>query len=101
MIRAAGECIEISDAMTLPAATELLATGKALLDAGGTTFDLRAVTDVDSSALAVIFGWLREARRAGKQISVTHVPKDLLSLADLYGVTEFLPISPADSRERA
>jgi phospholipid transport system transporter-binding protein len=93
MIRAAGDRIEVSDAMTLLTATDLLASGKALLAGTQSTVDLAAVTDVDSSALAVIFAWLREARRLGKHLTIIHVPQDLLSLADVYGVTELLPLA--------
>ena len=101
MIRAAGDRIEVSDAMTLPVATELLVAGKALLAGAATTFDLGAVSDVDSSALAVIFGWLREAERCGKRVSIAHAPKDLLTLADVYGVTDLLPLAALASSERA
>ena len=57
-----------------------------------TLFDLAAVTEVDSSCIAVIFGWLREAERQGKTMRITHPPQDLLSLAEVYGVTELLPL---------
>lgn len=94
MIHAAGNRVEVSGAMTLPGATELLAQGSAALAEAETLFDLAAVTDVDSSSIAVIFGWLRAAREQGKAIRITHAPKELLSLADVYGVTELLPLTP-------
>lgn len=92
MIRNAGDSIEVSGAMTLPGATELLAAGHGCLANPETIFDLAAVTEVDSSCIAVIFGWLREAERLGKTIRIAHAPKDLLSLAEVYGVTELLPL---------
>lgn len=78
--------------MTLPGATELLAAGNAALTNPETVFDLAAVTEVDSSCIAVVFGWLREAQRLGKTVRIAHAPKDLLSLAEVYGVTELLPL---------
>lgn len=93
MIRVAGNRIEVSGAMTLPEAVELLAEGNAALANAQTLFDLAAVTDVDSSCIAVIFGWLRNAQQNGKSLSIVHPPQDLISLADLYGVTELLPLS--------
>ena len=95
MIRDAGDRLEICGAMTLAGATALLTQGSAALKPGSTPtlFDLKAVEAVDSSALAVIFGWLRAARQQGKQITLLHAPQDLLSLAALYGVTELLPLS--------
>lgn len=96
MIRDTGDRLEISGAMTLPGASRLLAQGSAALKPGITLFDLKAVEAVDSSALAVIFGWLREARQQGKALALTHVPQDLLSLAALYGVNDLLPLSTQD-----
>ncbi|MDD5174899.1 MAG: STAS domain-containing protein [Sterolibacterium sp.] len=92
MIRAAGNLVEVSGAMTLPGASELLAQGSAALETPETLFDLAAVTDVDSSSIAVIFGWVREARRQGKTVRIAHPPHELLTLADVYGVTELLPL---------
>ena len=93
MIRAAGNRIEVSGAMVLPGASELLTEGSAALTNAETLFDLSAVTDVDSSSIAVIFGWLRAARRQGKAIRILNPPQELLSLADVYGVTELLPLN--------
>lgn len=93
MITVAGNRVEVSGAMTLPEAPGLLAEGNAALANAETLFDLAAVTDVDSSCIAVIFGWLRNAQQNGKSLSIAHPPKDLISLADLYGVTELLPLS--------
>lgn len=93
MIRTAGNRVEVSGAMTLPNAAELLTEGSAALADQQTLFDLATVTDVDSSCIAVIFGWLRAAQQQGKAITIEHPPKDLLSLAALYGVTELLPLA--------
>jgi phospholipid transport system transporter-binding protein len=79
--------------MTLPGAAELLAEGSAVLASAETVFDLATVTDVDSSSIAVIFGWLRAAQQQGKSVRIAHPPQELLSLADVYGVTELLPLT--------
>lgn len=92
MMRDTGTSIEVSGAMTLPQARDLLTTGNSLLKADTTLFDLSAVAAVDSSALAVIFGWLRQANALNRQIRISRPPQDLLSLAALYGVTELLPL---------
>jgi len=78
--------------MTLPFASALLEQGKALLASGPCIFDLAGIDDVDSSGLAVVFGWQRAARAAGKTIRIANAPRDLISLAELYGVTDLLPI---------
>ena len=93
MIKEAGNCAEVDGAMTLPGATALLAEGVALISRTTDTFDLGAVAEVDSSGLAVLFGWVREAKRQGKSIKVSNPPKDLLSLAEVYGVSDLLPLA--------
>ena len=92
MISAVAGSLEVSGAMTLPGASALLEEGNAALLDAETVFDLAAVTDVDSSCIAVIFGWLREAERLGKTIRIAHPPKEMLSLADVYGVSDLLPL---------
>lgn len=93
MIHVAEDSVQVSGAMTLPVASELLAEGCAALADAEVVFDLAAVTDVDSSSIAVIFGWLREAQKQGKTIRVVHPPKDLLNLAAVYDVTGMLPLA--------
>jgi len=93
MIQVAGDRVEVSGAMTLPGASELLADGCAALSSPEVVFDLAAVTDVDSSSIAVIFGWLREAQKQGKTIRIVHPPEDLLNLAAVYDVAGMLPLA--------
>lgn len=93
MIRTSDGRLEVSGAMTLPGASGLLAEGNAALADSETVLDLAAVTDVDSSSIAVIFGWQREAQRLGKTIRIVHPPKEMLSLAEVYGVAELLPLA--------
>ena len=92
MITRAGDCLQVSGAMTLRDATRLLGEGAAALDGTETVFDLAAVESVDSSAIAVIFGWLRQAREQGKTIRIARPPAELLSLAEVYGVSDLLPL---------
>jgi phospholipid transport system transporter-binding protein len=39
----------------------------------------------------VLFGWLRAAKDQGKTIRVANPPKNLLSLAEVYGVADMIP----------
>ena len=93
MIQVTGDSVAVSGAMTLPGASELLADGCAALASPEVVFDLAAVTDVDSSSIAVIFGWLREAQKQGKTIRIVHPPNDLLNLAAVYDVHGMLPLA--------
>ena len=48
--------------------------------------DLAGITEVDSTALALVFFWQRRAR----QLKLLNPPQSLLALADLYGVVELM-----------
>ena len=51
------------------------------------TIDFSAITAVDSSAVALLLEWRREAARRGKGLYFVNLPANLLALAELYGVT--------------
>ncbi len=91
MIRVAGDRVEVSGPMTMAGAAVLLAEGEAAIVANASVFDLAAVTEMDSSCLAVIFGWMRAARDSGKVVQLFNPPQNLLSLAEVYGVSDLLP----------
>lgn len=54
--------------------------------------DLAGVKRVDSSAVALLLEWLREARARNRQIRYRNVPADLLSIARLCGVEALIPL---------
>lgn len=91
MIRVSGDRAEVSGPMTMAGAAALLAEGEAAILANASTFDLAAVTEMDSSCLAVVFGWMRAARDGGKIVRLLNPPQNLLSLAEVYGVSDLLP----------
>lgn len=93
MTAAAGERVAVSGTLTLASARAQLESGAARLREGARVFDLAAVGEVDSSALTVIFGWQRAAVLAGTVIRIDNPPPNLLTLAKLYGVAEFLPLA--------
>jgi phospholipid transport system transporter-binding protein len=59
---------------------------------GEQVFDFSVVTEADSSALAVMLGWLRAAALSRSTVKFAHIPTGVRSLAGLYGVTELLPL---------
>jgi len=93
VLQAADDGLTVSGSMTTDNAAALLAEGVASVGQGKTRFDLSAVTEIDSSGLAVLFGWQRAAQAQGKAITVVNPPQTLRSLADVYGVAELLPFS--------
>ncbi len=91
MIQISGDCVAVSGPMTMAGAKELLAEGEAAIASSASSFDLAAVTEMDSSCLAVVFGWMRAAKAAGKSLRLLNPPQNLLSLAEVYGVADLLP----------
>ena len=95
MIREQQGRLEVSGGMTLAVAARLLAEGNAQVGSRDLVVHLSAAADaVDSAALAVIFGWVRQAKQNGHALTVANPPAQLMSLAELYGVVELLPLAP-------
>ncbi|RIX40704.1 MAG: STAS domain-containing protein [Rhodocyclales bacterium GT-UBC] len=71
----------------------LLEAGRSNLQSGELIFDFSDVGEADSSALAVMLAWLRAASEVHSSIKFAHVPPGVLSLAELYGITDLLPLA--------
>jgi phospholipid transport system transporter-binding protein len=54
------------------------------------SIDLSKVGEVDSSAVALLLRWRREAERLQRRIQFINLPAPLASLAELYGVTDIV-----------
>ncbi|HXN16653.1 MAG TPA: STAS domain-containing protein [Usitatibacter sp.] len=52
--------------------------------------DFSGVTGVDSSAVALLLEWRRQALRLGKSLRFANLPANLLALATLYGVADLI-----------
>ena len=59
----------------------------------GPNTDFADVTDVDTAALSLIMEWQRRATASNCKVTFSNLPANLTSLAALYGVTEFIPLS--------
>jgi phospholipid transport system transporter-binding protein len=95
MIRLEGDRMLVSGALTLAEVAAALAQGNAAIADGARCVDLAQVRELDSSALALLLAWLREARRRGRDLSLANLPQGLTTIARLYGVADLLPASPA------
>ncbi|MFZ2852920.1 MAG: STAS domain-containing protein [Rhodocyclaceae bacterium] len=97
MIEQSGDSLRVTVPMVIANASALLEAGRQCLRAsapgGEAVFDLSAVDEADSSALTVIFAWLRTASEGGATLRVVHPPASMISLAELYGVSDFLPFA--------
>lgn len=89
--RQAGQ-LKVTAPMVMSNARGLLEAGRSALKEVRETVDLGGVAEADSSALAVMLGWLRTAESRGQQVAFANAPAGLRSLAELYGVVELLPL---------
>lgn len=92
MISRDGDRMRIAGPVTLQNVTQLLEEGLAHVREGATEVDLAGVSDLDSSLLAAILAWMREAGDRNAALAVRNVPDGLVTLAQLYGVEQLLPV---------
>jgi phospholipid transport system transporter-binding protein len=97
MIRREGGRLFVSGPATLAQAGELLEQARAQIADGVNVIDLGEVTELDSSLLAALLAWMREAKGRNSALSFVRLPEGLTTIAGLYGVAELLPAAPAAS----
>jgi len=73
------------------ACCRMLAQGMRSQSEPAVVADAGALTNFDSSALAVLLECRREAMAAGKTFAVARMPQRLRELATLYGVADLFP----------
>ena len=85
--------LQVSGAMTLAHATTLEKKGLALLRRHrlvAARVDLSATSELDSSALAILFSWQREQKRQTGTLTIVAAPEALHTLARVYSVGDVL-----------
>lgn len=95
MIRREGDRLIVGGPVTLANVTEVLGEGLAQLGSGVRTVDLGEVTELDSSLVAALLAWMREARRHDTELGFVNLPEGLTTIARLYGVDQLLPTGAA------
>jgi phospholipid transport system transporter-binding protein len=90
MIRRDGRRMIVGGPVTLANVAGVLEEGRRHLEEGVRAVDLSEVTDMDSSLLAVLIAWLRDARRRNHDLSFSNLPEALQTIARLYGVDSLL-----------
>lgn len=93
MMERAGDRVRVSGAMTYANARQMLELGVSQIEAGAQVFDLEPVAELDSASLSLVFAWQRAATARGAKVSVANPPPSLLTLAQLYGVSDLLPFA--------
>jgi phospholipid transport system transporter-binding protein len=81
---------EISGDIGMDNANSLLVASKTLMLADGAEVDFGKVGEVDTSAVSLMLEWRRRALSENKKITFVNLPKSLISLMDLYGVTALI-----------
>lgn len=86
--------------LSLRNAVTVSEAGLQAIHAGTEQIDMRSLRTVDSSAVAVMLAWQRQAQALNRRLEFTGVSASLLSLISLYGLTEFFHLVPANASER-
>ena len=95
MIRREGRCILVSGPVTLANVASVMEEGRRHLEEGVQTVDVGEVSEMDSSLLAMLLGWLREAKAHERGLAFANLPEALQTIAHLYGVEGLLPAAPS------
>jgi phospholipid transport system transporter-binding protein len=90
MIRRDGARLVVAGPVTLASVAGYLEAGRAAIRDGAGVVDLAEVRELDSSALALVLAWQREAARLGRSLELANPPEGLSAIARLYGVAGLL-----------
>ncbi len=80
----------ISGDVVIGTISPLLAASKSMSIKVDTTIDFAQVTDIDTSAISLILEWKRRAQKENKPLKFVNLPANLVSLTQLYGVSELI-----------
>ena len=90
MIYREGDKLIVAGSVTVQNVVGLMQQGLKRLDSDHLCVDLQKVTEVDSTAISMLFEWLRAAEKRNCRLEFIHFPQSLESLMQLYGVTPLL-----------
>jgi phospholipid transport system transporter-binding protein len=90
MIRREGSRMVLGGPVTLANVAGVLEEGRRCLAEGVRSVDLAEVSELDSSLLALLIAWKREAGRRAQELDFVNLPESLQTIARLYGVSGLL-----------
>ena len=93
MIRREGRKLMVSGPVTLANVGAILEEARRYLEEGVRIVDLSEVTEMDSSLLAAMLAWLRDAKARGRDLAFSNLPDSLGTIARLYGVDRLIPLA--------
>ena len=85
--------MSVSGPVTLANVAGLLEEGRRNLGEGVSIVDLAEVGEIDSSLLALMLAWMRDAKARGGGLSFANLPGSLQTIARLYGVEALIPVA--------
>jgi phospholipid transport system transporter-binding protein len=91
-----GAPVNIPSRLTIETAAALFKAKLLPVNDTPLVIDLGNIEVVDSAAVSLLLVWLREAQRDHIKLCFANTPKNLLSLARLYGVVDILPLCGND-----
>ncbi len=77
-------------ALTFAEAADVLQGGLQAIAGGETEIDLQQLQRFDSTAVAALLAWHRQAAAQGVPLRVANLPQGLESLAKVYGVAPLI-----------
>lgn len=83
----------VSGDILVDTANSVLVESAGLPMGDGLQIDFLAVNNTDTSAISLIMEWQRRAAISNCKITFQNLPEGLGSLATLYGVADFIPLS--------
>ncbi|MBC3806717.1 STAS domain-containing protein [Undibacterium seohonense] len=86
--------------LSLRNAVTVSQAGLQAIHAGSDQIDMSTLQTIDSSAVAVMLAWQRQAQSLNRSLQFTGVPASLISLISLYGLNDFFQVIGVSSPER-
>ena len=86
--------------LSLRNAVSVSEAGLQAIHAGSDQIDMSTLQTIDSSAVAVMLAWQRQAQSLNRSLEFTGVPASLISLISLYGLNDFFQVIGVSSPER-
>ena len=80
----------VSGPITMRNVTAVLAESAEKISGAHVVIDLSGVTEVDSAAVSPLLEWRRGAAKANRTVGFENIPPNLVTLAELYGVSDLI-----------
>ena len=92
MIERRDDRLLLSGAITFGDAVQWRESVLEQIDRDGLVIDLAAVSEADSAAVSLLLEWVREAAARGYAVRYANLPRTIVSLAEVYGITPLIPL---------